>query len=575
MSVPSVPSVSLSEVLQLALPPGSRVLVGHDRLTLRVHWARMLGARPTSLGIVEPGELLLLPPALLDSLGEPRVLPRLIEDLVEAGVTAFVVSAEPHQAVLEACEASGTPLFEVPDGTPLIDVERATIGLILDRDGQLRRRAEDVYGQLLATMLGNAGLSALVAALADATGLRVAVFDDYLTIQSCAPDDEPFKQGLSAAANRAFLRDSSAGSARLGRRGLVRFRQGDSLWVGQFYPLQIGAAWAGYLGLVAHGGEAGDLERLLAERAATLVALEMAKQRAVAEATQRWHGELLDDLLQGNFPTDEALLARGRQLGYDLLGRQVSFVVGIDRPSEASAMADGAQDANRQRRRFAEVARTLLLRLHPRALTIERDGTLVALLPIPPSAEPDASWQLVEQVRAAIAEALPDIGISAGLGRSVTRPSEVGPSQREAVEALALAQKLLGGERTIDYGRLGIERLLILLLDNPALERFGFEVLGKLLTYDEVHHSDLVRTLEVFLSCNGNHVRAAQKLHLHRNTLLYRLERAREILGRDLEDAETRLTLQVALRIRGALGKALPDAARTSRRVASRGRRVG
>jgi purine catabolism regulator len=574
MSIPNVPSVSLHEVLQLALPPGSLVLVGERRLGLRVHWARMLRARPTSLGLVEPGELLLLPQALVDSLGEPRVLPRLIADLVDAGVTAFVISGTPHEGVVTACRERQTPLFRTPDSTPLVEVERATIGLILDRDGQLRRRAEEVYGQLLETMLGNAGLPALVAALAEATGLHVAVFDDYLTIQSCAPDDEPFKQSLAAATNAALLHDSRGGSARLGRRGSVRFRQGDTIWVGQLYPLQIGAAWAGYLGLVAREGQAGELERLLAERAATLVALEMAKQRAVAEATQRWRGELLDDLLQGNFPTDEALLARGRQLGYDLLSPHLSFVLGADQPAEGTATTDGLQSASRQRRRFADVAGTILLRLHPRALAVEREATLVALLPTDRAAS-ETALELVEAVRANIAEELPDLEISAGVGRDVKRPADVQPSQREAAQALAVAQQLLGGQRTVEYSRLGIERLLIHLLDNPALEQFGRDVLADLMAYDELHHGELVRTLEVFLSCNGNHVRAAQRLHLHRNTLLYRLERAREILGRELEDAETRLTLQVALRIRGLIEKALPDSTRAPRRVAGRPRRAG
>src|SRR5437764_8923233 len=70
----ALPSVSLSEVLQLALPAGSSALAGADQLGRRVHWARLLRARPA--GLVEPGELLLLPAGLLDSLSDSRVVPR-------------------------------------------------------------------------------------------------------------------------------------------------------------------------------------------------------------------------------------------------------------------------------------------------------------------------------------------------------------------------------------------------------------------------------------------------------------------------------------------------------------------
>ena len=133
----------------------------------------------------------------------------------------------------------------------------------------------------------------------------------------------------------------------------------------------------------------------------------------------------------------------------------------------------------------------------------------------------------------------------------------------------------MGGGRTVHYGQLGIERLLLHLLGNPELEQFALDILGGLLSYDAQHRGELVRTLEVFLSCNGNHVRAAQELHLHRNTLLYRLDRAREILGRDLEDAETRLALQVALRLRGTIATSRPEIRQAPAQFAGRRRRAG
>ena len=62
-----------------------------------------------------------------------------------------------------------------------------------------------------------------------------------------------------------------------------------------------------------------------------------------------------------------------------------------------------------------------------------------------------------------------------------------------------------------------------------------------------------VETLEAYFACNGNLSEAARRLHLHRNSLLYRLERIQEVLHADLEDADTRLALQVALKMRHTL----------------------
>ena len=86
--------------------------------------------------------------------------------------------------------------------------------------------------------------------------------------------------------------------------------------------------------------------------------------------------------------------------------------------------------------------------------------------------------------------------------------------------------------------------------DTDALEGFRDEYLGPIEEYDARHAAELIETLEGFFTCNGNHAKAAEMLHLHRNTLLYRLERIEALTGRDLADAETRLSLQLALKIR-------------------------
>ena len=80
-------------------------------------------------------------------------------------------------------------------------------------------------------------------------------------------------------------------------------------------------------------------------------------------------------------------------------------------------------------------------------------------------------------------------------------------------------------------------------------------MLGTLEAADASRRSEFVRTLDAFLRAGGNHMRAARDLNVHRNTLIYRLERIQELLGgSNLEDPETRLNLQLALKIRAALG---------------------
>lgn len=73
------------------------------------------------------------------------------------------------------------------------------------------------------------------------------------------------------------------------------------------------------------------------------------------------------------------------------------------------------------------------------------------------------------------------------------------------------------------------------------------EILEPLMEYDREHGSDLLRTLRVYFAANANASEAADRLYLHRNSLTYRLERARELIGLDFKDHRARLALQLGL----------------------------
>ena len=82
---------------------------------------------------------------------------------------------------------------------------------------------------------------------------------------------------------------------------------------------------------------------------------------------------------------------------------------------------------------------------------------------------------------------------------------------------------------------------------------FYEETLGPLLDSDTRSNIDPIETLEGFFHYNGNLSETARAMHLHRNSLLYRLGRIEELLGHSLEDPELRLSIQLALKIRHLL----------------------
>jgi DNA-binding PucR family transcriptional regulator len=127
-------------------------------------------------------------------------------------------------------------------------------------------------------------------------------------------------------------------------------------------------------------------------------------------------------------------------------------------------------------------------------------------------------------------------------------PLDFPRSYREALLALRIQRVAHGTERVTLFEDLGLYRLLANMADLSLVEAFVHDWLGPLIDYDEQKGADLVATLTSYLEYGGNYEAAAEVLAVHRNTLKYRLQRIRDISGRDLGDPDTGFNLQLATR---------------------------
>jgi PucR family transcriptional regulator, purine catabolism regulatory protein len=532
-------AVTVSEVLRLALPSGSEVVAGTSGLNRGIFWARLLGARQGLLSGSEAGEMVLLPASAVG-----RGFSRVVRDLGVAGVEAVLVTTMPPADALEAADELGMPILRVGAQSSLIEVERSIISLIVDKESQVRRRVEQIYERLLATLVDDSGIEALAAEVAAVARRPTIVLDEYFRVQVTVPDDEATQQlGHDIGATLAVGDPRTLGARPAAPFWLASENDSPEALI---VPLRLRGTPAGYL-VLGGSGDVTDLDRQVAERAARVLGIELAKQRAVTEAQLRLQGDFLDDLLSGSYPSEEAMLARARWMGHDLGRPHVLLAVSLE------ALAD--RTAGSQRLQAADLVRTEVLRLAPGALLRERQDRLAVALPrgAPPTSE--EALELAERLRRRLASLVTSGHVTVGVGRHHAGIGGLALSFREAEQALAIGSALLGGDRSVHFEHLGVQRLLFQLRDNPELASFYEDLLGKLQAHDERQGAELVNTLEAFFECHGNHVRTAQRLHLHRNTLLYRLDRAKQVLGVDLDDAETRLALQVALKIGRVIGR--------------------
>jgi len=180
---------------------------------------------------------------------------------------------------------------------------------------------------------------------------------------------------------------------------------------------------------------------------------------------------------------------------------------------------------------------------------------IVVLYPLENDSQTSRISRIVDETRAQLAARAPSGLVAAGISRPATGLTALREAYREAKDAVSIANELGDQGQTTFYGDLKLYQFLLALKERNLdhMRRFYVETIGALVEHDERRQGDLLRTLEGFFAANGNLAKAASDLDVHRNTLVYRLERISELTGLDLEDPDNRLILHLALKVQRVL----------------------
>jgi sugar diacid utilization regulator len=182
-----------------------------------------------------------------------------------------------------------------------------------------------------------------------------------------------------------------------------------------------------------------------------------------------------------------------------------------------------------------------------------REGEVVVLLPDDPPGGPTAE-QLGAECLAYCRDLFPGVRFTIGISGVCSGAADLSRAYDEARRTVDAAARLRRHDAVVTFDGLGIHRLLLQLPELDELRTFADDVLGTLLRYDRLHGSRLIDTLVAFFQDGPGLRRMADRLHVHPNTVTYRLRRIGEIAELDLDRYRDRLTAQVALEILEILG---------------------
>ncbi|MDT0327960.1 helix-turn-helix domain-containing protein [Nocardiopsis lambiniae] len=486
---------------------------------------------------------------------------RLVRSIAERGATAVAVKGGPPHDREEA-PARGRPRIGGDDLAPLrAEAQEAGITLLVVRPEVRWDRFQAVCQGIVddARLLdgGDVGeadgdLFSMAQTIAQLTGGLVSIEDSasrVLAYSSGAEVDE--LRRLSVLGRRgpesylALLREWGVFATLRAGEEVVRIDEHPDLGIRRRLAVGIhagdrplGAIWVqeGSRPLAEHAEEA-----LLG--AARTTALQMIRQRTRASAGLRLREDLLSSLLEGRI--DAAALADTVEVRSDRAALVVAFALDGE---EGGERADRPERELR-RRRFIDLVSVHTAAYRRSSLVTELNGRVYVLLPDlihdhggPERSVVTLSGKIVEAARGALGSR-----VRAAVGSPVGRLADVPESRQEADRVLEAMRGDADREvATIDdvRSRVLIRETLARLREDPSLRDPRVD---RLVEYDRGGGSELVRSLSAYLEEFGDARAAADRLHIHPNTLRYRVRRAAEISGIDLSDPGERLFTQLQL----------------------------
>ncbi|WP_151481070.1 PucR family transcriptional regulator [Streptomyces albicerus] len=544
---------------------GLRLLGGEDELDRTVRGVMTTDLRDPSR-YLSGGELVLTGLAWRRDAADSEPFVRI---LTGAGVTALAAGEAELGAIpddlVAACARHRLPLFAVNESVAFATITEHVVRQVSgERAGDLAA-VVDRHRRMMTSGPAGGGPDVVLDLLGSDLDLQAWVLSPAGRLIAGSNLTEP---GLPADVC-ATLAGEHLAAVRTGRRGPYRVTVGGTTY--SLFPIRSsGRGTAGARDvretvlsdwLLAVEADAGDWpeERLdLLEGVTQLIAVERDRRDAARTVRRRLAQEVLELVQTGAAPAEIA--ARLRVAAPVLLpglGAAPHWQVVVARVEWDGGEIEGGPVAQALLEEILVDPLTSGPEPSDRIAVAHTGDEAIALVPLPAvSSEHDGSEAglladtLLEAVRDPLSAGLDDDGrLTLGVSAAVHSADGLRGALEEARHARRVAAARPGRVCAAGHQELASHVLLLPFVPDDVRRAFTARLLDPLRDYDRRHRAELIPTLEAFLDCDGSWTRCAARLHLHVNTLRYRVGRIEQLTGRDLSRLEDKLDFFLALRM--------------------------
>lgn len=486
-----------------------------------------------------------------------QVRAAVLRNLGRRGAAAVVVAGGAGDLTDPLAEV---PVIHVGAHVAFRQLSQLVAELVLARDTHVLRYGLRVHRSLVELLYRGAGLAALGHQMARLSGCSAAILDpQYRVLAFERNRDRVFEPAAVADALREdeSRRASTDGGPSVDTTGVnpephagpqVRTLLIDGINATcVLNPILLSGRHDGWVVIVesADPPRPHDIaqHRVVVEQAATIVGTEMLRLRSIEQAEERARGDFVHALLHGRFSDQHELEARSAH--YDF---PVGATYGVIVANGLSSA--GSPDSPTALFQLARHAARVDARPNVHTLATVIGDVLAVIRQVEPAGHrdsPDAEERTLADFARTLQAELErrtHREVAVAYGRCVGGASRIFDSYREARIALGIRNRI-GVDQVCGFQDLRVFATLVELAESPQGRAFARDMLAPLRS-SRAGGNDLEQAVIAYVASGGNLNAAARELHIHRNTMLYKLDRASRLLQLDLREAEHQFAVWLA-----------------------------
>jgi len=549
--------ITVAELLKLDVMKGSKVLAGENGIKRKITKINVMEV-PDIVNWVEEGEFLLTTAySMKDNLKELR---ELIIKLNEKGLAGLGIKTKRYikdipDSVLKIANDLGFSLIEIPYEISFSTLITHALTEIVNNQTNILYKIDNIHNKLLNVMLNNGGLKEIAEALYDSIDKNSMAIRDYLfetNVIMCESSKKGYiERILDEEMNRRRKAKDKIIEPSLSKRVTDDFggKKVNRITI----PIYTSDKDYGCIYIWEDKKPITPVELTVIEASTPIVALDLYKKISIFEIQSKHKIEFFEDLLSSEEIRHKKALEIASYFDFQPELNYSVVVVAINDSKKYNKYDPTTTDyLHKINMKMFSIIKRITKNRYERIVYGNKSNKIIILFGTENTekvkkVKQDINLFCNEIIRYTDYEAISD-DICIGIGRNYKETRDLWKSYREANRGIEYLNKF-NSKKIVHYDELGIYRILSYEELQPELKQFYTELLETLVKYDREKGTDFIETLNKYFKYAGNLKKVSEEMYTHYNTVIYRIQRIKEITGIDLEDYNERLNLQISLKI--------------------------